>query len=367
MLGALKRFVISSQLSDWTDVDVLEDGYTIILPTPMDLPFMLRLGLEGLRCINTDDCRQILIVPDGWGDDCGAGLRQVADEFDDPRIELVELTRRDYRLIRSMRPPGSAATHWMQVVNGTRHARCKYAFLHDADAFFLEADGLQRQYNIARERAMHTLGVTARWDPFFVDNGYEIPGTWELMYSVAWARSRHPYELKGRRMATRYGRHTFDSMLYPQFLDYPSGRIGVMPSPPEFVHFSGTIFSYRTFRDCGSRQVTDELFRVLLLAVVETALDVPTERRVLPAVEKLADGLCNSNAVVQYQSAINRRGYAEYRQQVEQMCSSPVFLGKRSDVVRALLRTFDAHFHYDPKAPCQRALDNGEMLVVGVR
>ena len=227
MLAWIKELLISSQLPDWRNVGSLDDGYTIILPSPMDMPFLLRLGLEGLRNIATDNCRQILIVPDGWGDDGGAALKAVANEFDDARIQYVELRQRDYWLIRAMRPPGCAATHWMQVVNGTKHTRCKYAFLHDADAFFVDEDGLERQYDEACDRGMHTLGVTPRWDPFFTQLDYTIPGTWELMYSVRWARRRRPYELKGRRIRTPHGPHIFDSMLYPQYLDYESGKVGV--------------------------------------------------------------------------------------------------------------------------------------------
>ena len=33
---------------------------------------------------------------------------------------------------------------------------------------------------------MATLGVTGRLDPFFKAVGYEIPGTWELMFSTRW-------------------------------------------------------------------------------------------------------------------------------------------------------------------------------------
>ena len=57
-----------------------------------------------------------------------------------------------------------------QVVNGTAFARCEYAFLHDADAFFLEADGLERQFLECRDRgAVHAgrhppLGPLLRGD-----------------------------------------------------------------------------------------------------------------------------------------------------------------------------------------------------------
>jgi hypothetical protein len=332
----------------------------------MDLPFMLRLGLESLRGLDTDHCQQILIVPDGWGDDGGAGLREVANEFDDPRIEFVDLSWRDYKLIRAMKPPGSAATHWMLVVNGTKAACCEYAFLHDADAFFLEKGSVERQYDEALRRGMVTLGVTPRWDPFFKDVEMTIPGTWELMYSVRWARSRPPYALKGRAMPTAHGWQTFDSMLHAQYLDYETGRVGVMHEPPAIVHFNGTIFAYRTYRDRRGESVCDELFRVLLLAAIETALDVPASQRALPEVAELAQGLTDSTAPVFYTAHRNRVGYAEFRCQVEQLCATPVFSGSRAEAIVRALKPFDEHFEYDPGAAVEAAMSVGETITVGI-
>ena len=61
----------------WPPSRPLEDGYTILLPSPMDMPFMLRFALEGLRHIDTQNCKQILVVPDAWGTDGGRVLQQV--------------------------------------------------------------------------------------------------------------------------------------------------------------------------------------------------------------------------------------------------------------------------------------------------
>ena len=40
---------------------------------------------------------------------------------------------------------------------GIDATRCEYAFLHDADAFFVDVDGLEQQYCKCRDRAMDTL------------------------------------------------------------------------------------------------------------------------------------------------------------------------------------------------------------------
>jgi hypothetical protein len=344
-MGIDKKALVQKLLfGRWRRPCPFEEGYTILLPSPMDMPFLLRFALEGLVRMDTTHCRQVLVVPDGWGDDRGAALRGVVEEFADPRVAMVDLRRIDVAMIRRMRPPGSAATHWMMVVNGTTFARCGHAFLHDADAFFLDNDGLERQYRECVDRGMHTLGVTARWDPEFVAKGYAIPGTWELMYSTRWARARSPFELKGRLWPTPDGPMLFDSMLYRQYLDFPSGKVGVMEHPPRFVHFNGTIFSYRTFRDRGGAAVVDELFRILLLAILEDLVPDASGRRVVPTVDELAAGLDDPGAPVTYGTATATQEYPIFRAMIDELREAPIMRGERSSRIVELLRPFDAHF-----------------------
>jgi hypothetical protein len=339
-----KGLVLRLLFGRWRRGCPFEDGYTILLPSPMDMPFLLRYALEGLLRMDTANCKQILIVPDGQGLDRGRALAEVARSFSDPRIELVRLRTLDYKIIRSMKPPGSAATHWMTVVNGTLFARAGHAFLHDADAFFLEPGGLERQYRECRDGGMSTLGVTARTDPEFVRLGYKIPGTWELMFSTRWARSRSPYELKGRQRPTAHGEILFDSMHYPQFIDYPTGKVGVMDRPPRFVHFNGTIFTYRLFRDRRGGAVVDELFRILLLAILEDLVPSADGSRVVPRVDELARGLTEPSAPVTYESKIATQEYPVFRSMIDELCEAPIMQGERATRIRQLIRPFDDHF-----------------------
>jgi hypothetical protein len=339
-----KQLVIATLFSRWRRSCPYEDGYTIVLPSPMDLPFLLRYALEGLSRVNTENCRQILVVPDGWGDDGGAALRRVVATFDDPRIELVEIRPIDLLVLRLMGRTNGAGTHWMAAINGTTHARCAHAFLHDSDAFFLEVDGLERHYRECRDRGMYTLGVTARWDPHFTESDYNIPGTWELMFSTRWARSRSPYALKGGRRVTPHGLGEFDSMLYPQYLDYPSGKVGVMTDPPRLVHFNGTIVTYRAFRDRGGETIVDELFRVLLLALLEEQLPDENGLPIVPTVAELARGLTDPRAPVTYRTEGAVAEYRTFRRLLDDLCEAPIFEGARADRIRASVRPFDEYF-----------------------
>jgi hypothetical protein len=338
----LKQRGVDLLFSRWRRPCAYEEGYTLVLPSPMDMPFLLRYALEGLAHLNTENCRQILVVPDGCVDDRGDALREVIDAFDDPRVELIRPRAIDYFLFRRMKPVGGAATHWMMAVIGIAHARCAHAFLHDADAFFVEAEGLERHYRECRDRGFSALGVTARWDPFFTEAGYAIPGTWELMFSTRWARSRSPVALKNSRRSTPRGDFEFDSMLYPMYLDAPSGTIGVMEHPPRLVHFNGTIGTYRYFR-MGIGKI-DEMFRILLLAMLEDLMPSSDGGRVVPRVAELARGLTEPDQLVSYDSEVAIEQYPIFRGLLDELCDAPIFAGARAGRIRELVRPFDAHF-----------------------
>ena len=226
-----KNLVLESLFGRWRTAGTLADGYSILLPMPMDMPFLLWFALESLRDMDTSHCNQFVVVPDGWGNDGGQAMERVVRSFDDPRIVLSRIPRKVHFFIHKLqrrRSHGNAANwlHWAMIIEGTNCANSKHAFLHDADAFFVDPDSLERQYAECRDRGMITLGVEYRADSFFSANGYAIPGTWEMMYSVPWARSRSPLALKGKWRNTPHGRHEFDTMLYAQYLDYASARSG---------------------------------------------------------------------------------------------------------------------------------------------
>jgi hypothetical protein len=351
----------------WRSTAQLRNGYSVVLISPMDMPFLLRFALEGLARMDLEGCREVIVVPDGWGDDGGAALREAADAASATLAPLpivtVNLRRRDTLLTRSLTPPGCADTHWLGVVRGTERVTSKYAFLHDADAFFVDPSALKAQYTQALDQGMYTLGVTPRWDADFVKLGYQIPGTWELMYSIEWARSRPPHDLRGRRMNTPHGRLVFDSMLYPQFLDYESGKVGVMKNVPDLVHFNGTIFSYRIFRDSRGQPIADELFRVLLLSLLESVL--PGSSRVTPLTSELAQGLNDASRPVHYVSESARRGYPEFRQMIGQLTNSPVLAGERAAKLLQLIEPFDLHFSSEVSAGVVPAVTSERFSGIG--
>ncbi len=344
-----KNLVLDSLFGRWRTAETLADGYSILLPMPMDMPFLLWFALESLRDMDTTHCNQFVVVPDGWGSDSGRAIERVVRSFDDPRVMLSRIPRKVHFFIHKVQRPrshGNAANwlHWAMIIEGTNCATSKYAFLHDADAFFVDPDGLERQYAECRDRGMITLGVENRADSFFSTNGYAIPGTWEMMYSVPWARSRSPLALKGRWQDTPHGRHEFDTMLHGQYLDYASGKVGAMVPPPRLVHFHGTIITYRAYIDPKNRLVADDVFRLLLLSMLEELVPDGIGTRILPTPSELARGLDEPTAPVRYDSPRAAREFPGFRRQIDELLKAPVFAGERAARIQDYLRPFDDYF-----------------------
>jgi hypothetical protein len=133
-------------------------------------------------------------------------------------------------------------------------------------------------------------------------------------------------------------------MLYPQFLDYSSGKVGILDPPMRLVHFSGAITKYRTFCDRVDQPVIDEHFRMLFLALMEDLLPSPSSVRLLPSVGSLALGLEDPSAAVTYGSPRATREYPTFRAMIEDLCNSPIFQGPRAEQIRASIYPFDRHY-----------------------
>jgi hypothetical protein len=346
-----KSLVLETLFGRWRRRRPLQQGYAILLPIPSDMPFLLRYALEGLRATDTTSCGQVIVVPDGSTGNGDAALQRVIEEFGDSRVELAHhgpLLKLVVGRVRSGRSGHEFANwaHWAAIVEATNRARFGYMFLHDADAFFTDPDGLERQYRECRDRGMTTLGVQRRIDPLYEQLGYAIPGTWEMMYSVEWARRWSPASFKGRKRSTPHGPNMFDTMLYPQFCDYPAGKVGVMDDPPRLVHFHGTITTYRVYRDRDHQggSVADVVFRLLLLSVLEDLVPASDGTRLLPTPAALAVGLTDPSAPVIYPAEVTACEYPTFRRQFEQVCEASTFRGDRANRARALLRPFDEHF-----------------------
>lgn len=334
-----KGFVFRRLYSHWKPVTSTKAGYSIIMPMPEDMPFLMRLAIEGLKCIDTSNCKQFIVVGDGYSNDHCSALKRELQRYGETSIGFCELPFLHRMVARRISCP-----HPISIIFGASINRCDFAFLHDADAFFLDRDSIESTFEYCTGNEMDVVGVTARWDPFFQRLGYAIPGTWQMMFRTAWLRDHPPFQVIGRKEQTPHGMNTFDTLLYPQYLDYGCGRIGVMPNPPRYVHFNGTIVTYRAWRRAKGRPVVDELFRLLLLSILEHILPATDGKRLMPRVDDLARGLKDSTNPIRYDTLDCVRNYAEFRDQIKELCRSPVFAGERAATIKSLLIPFDTHF-----------------------
>ncbi len=347
-----KDLILEFLFGHWRPAGTLADGYSIVLPMPMDMPFLLWFALEALRGMDTTRCNQMVVVPDGWGSDGGQAMERVVKSFDDPRIALSRMPWKVHHFIHTFQRLRSgdmhSTLHWAMIVEGTNCVNSKHAFLHDADAFFIDPNSLERQYAECRDRGMITLGVEYRADTFFSANGYSIPGTWEMMYSVPWARSRSPLALKGKWRDTPLGRHEFDTMLYPQYLDYACGKVGAMMPRPRLVHFHGTIGRYRGYNDPRNGPAADNLFRLLLLSMLQELVPKDLCTRKLPTPRELARGLDDPTASIRYDSQRAADEFPGFRRQIDELMQAPVFAGERATCIRGYIAPFDDYFASRP-------------------
>jgi hypothetical protein len=321
-----------------------EEGYTILVPIPADMPILLRFALAGMQHLSMPNCRKILVISDGASND--QALRTMVGEQSDSRVEYVPLTSIDKVLTNLPRSDGSANfRHFTQILRGVLKTTTEAVYLHDADAFWLDKAGVETQYHEFQSRAMNTLGLSSRIDPMFKDRGYDIPGTWELMFSRSWVQQRLPMEIKGGWYPIENGEwRWFDTLLFGQYMDYASGKFGVMKNPPAFVHFYGTITEYRSWQRAQRSQPTeDSLFNLLLLSVFAASFPEAKNDSRLPPPHEMARGLSDRSASITYFAETAPTRYASFRSKIEAICAGPVF-GNVAGRVRELLVPFDRHF-----------------------
>ena len=339
MRGKVKRILLSLIHPSWGPRKAVSEGYTVVIPAPMDMPFLTYLSLQGLHEIDLSRCREILVVPDGCASDGGKALAEAIQASNIPDARLLPVRNRNRATLALFGHGGIA--HWLTIVDAIREAGTDLLYLHDADAFFTQPELIESNYQMCKTQDLMSLGVTPRWDPKFKELGIEVPGTWELMFSSTWARKWSPVEHKAGQHDTPAGPVFFDTMLYPQYRDHGSGLIKVAESDA-FVHLSGTVVTYRKFLDFSGRCVGDELFRLLFLSLLnELSPRIASECK-LPTVEELAMGLSNPARRVHYCFPDAAANYLEFRETIRKLVATRLFACQAQDVARLLL-PFDNH------------------------
>jgi hypothetical protein len=312
-----------------------------MLPVPGDLPVFLELALEVIASQRPDHLVEVLVIPDRLP----PGF---ADRFDALAVRHAALPLRFVGLMpiehltSGLNDPFLNA--WLQFVRGIGAARATHALLHDADLFITHPDYLKTHYETCAGSGLACLGARQVWDRWYRQNGFpHVAATWELMMTVAWARSFEP-SLHRASMHEVAGRpHPCDTTLFPQVLTAPE-LIRVRPrADGDFVHFAHVICTYRYFQKSRG-PYEDTMFRLLLVRLLIDAWDRSGWAYELPALEELARGLADGTRRVTYVAAETGENYASFRRKLQKLMESALLDHDRVATLSRGIRPFDDAF-----------------------
>jgi len=269
-INDLRQKLIKYAYSRWSKSDRgLSDGYTILLPIPSDLPVFLSLALEIIEKQDLTDLKEVLIIPDWPSSPFEKFCTDITKNSSNLPIRFVPLGLKDqlvWTLTKSI-----TTRHFTQLVRGIDETRTEYAIIHDSDAFLPPGDFLKTQYEACRDRELAVFGVESRRSMVREDRDTFI-STWEMTFSVRWARSFGPFMHKGQFSVVKRRRQEFDTTLLPQYLT-DANLIDWTPRHRDFFHFRYVIATYRDFLN-GRRLAPNYGLKLFLIRTLIEVFDV---------------------------------------------------------------------------------------------
>lgn len=331
----------NARFSSWGPAQPQQEGYSLLVPVPGDLPVFLELALSVLRLQDHEHRVETLVIPDRPTAAIDAVLARFAPAWNGP-LEKLLFPHPERHALPALRNPSH--NHGIQLITGIRASRGSHILLHDADLFLLEPGALERHYRGTVENDLVACGVSPVWDTWFADRGFSLVATWELCAQRNWLRAFPPHMHMGHEAEILGEEHVFDTTLHPQALTEQS-RLAVHPQDDAIVHFNYVISTYRHFQ---RSKVTfrDERFRLLLVRLfVDLFAEVEADYA-LPDIAGLARGLTDPDAEVVYPEATSdvASEYRGFRERIERILTGAwVPAGRGEDAARALA-PFDRHY-----------------------
>lgn len=318
----------------------LQEGYTVLVPVPGDLPALAELAINVLGKQHADHRLSTVFIPDQPSPAVERIVQQAARTWQGPlSVERLALPERWFlHRLRS-----ASRIHWLQVVTGMSKATARYALLHDADLFLLDHDVIEQRFRIARDNNLACLGVNPVWDGWYASKGRSLVATWEMMASVEWFRSFGP-NMHGPHDGLLWGEtHTFDTTLHPQALT-DQGRIACEPiAEGKMVNFNYAIATYRMFQK-AREPFLDEGFRLLLLRVL---VDVYAGSCDVPPLETLAQSLgAPANKITFPDASDASVKYGAFRDSLASVLRSELVPSKPAERVEGMLGPFDKYYSW---------------------
>jgi hypothetical protein len=354
----IKNLIWRAAYRRWPELDVLEPGYTMLLPVPGDMPVFLHLALANVRYQDSEHRLHVIVVPDRMTPGFAAAFAAAQETFEAGTIQLVPLDRRA-QLLRRVARDDPSKNYFLQVQTGLEHVRTTHALLHDADLFIHDPSFLRRQYERCVEDRLCALGVSPCWDHWLRQHGFgHVVATWELLVDIRWMRRFAPWEHRGHHAWLDGIWHGFDVTLYTQAISGPAA-VGRREAPELFEHFNWAICNYRVFHRDATGPYEDERFVLLLVRLLADALDHHTDTMSpsasLPPFHQMLAGVTDPAQPVTYLSKEAAINYPDFRRRVMRITDGPLFQADAAAQVRERLRHFGDAFGERLQVPALRA------------
>jgi len=324
--------------------EAVADGYSIIMQTPGDLPFFLKIALDVCAKQNSEHLVETIVVPDSQ---LKRGFTELvktwSKDYSVSPVRVAKFQPLEMLLNRYHRNPFNNC--WHQLIRGIEASRTNYCLLHDVDLFLLEPDLLKKHYESCVEKQVACMGVSEVWDPWFKENGVDhIVATWELMFDVNWAKSFEPWEHRAHYELALGELHSFDMMLWTQYQTQPN-RITRHEKEWGFVHFNHVTSTYRRFQQ-HKAPYEDSYFRLLLMRLLINAYDPSDWAYDIPSLEYLCQGVTDPSHRVTYLQEETRLHYPEFRTKLQQLIESPILDDQQATTLSQGITAFDRVYGY---------------------
>lgn len=317
-------------------------GYTLLVLTPGDLPFFLKIAMEVCAAQNPEHLVETLIVPDnrlmlGFAD----RLSQWAKDYPVSPVRLVPQNKIERTFTRFHQNAHNNC--WMQMVRGINAVRTTHALWHDVDLFIHEPDFLKAHYETCVAEKLACLGVSKAWDSWFEEHGItHLVGTWELMFDMNWVRSFAPWQHRGHDEIVAGKQHTCDISFWPQY-QTPAEQIGRHEKEWGFIHFNYVTGNYRRFQK-SSGSFEDDGFKLLLVRLLIDAYDKSDWPYEVPPLNQLIRGIDDASQRVTYTQEKTWQNYPEFRAKLQSLIDSKLLDDEKSSVLANGVRCFDRRY-----------------------
>lgn len=316
-------------------------GYTILLPVPGDLPVFLKIALEICSTQKPDGLIETLVIPDQYKPGFAELVNNWQAEYYQSPIRVINPKPLEQLITRYQNNPHN--NHWLQLTRGVNTSRSTHALLHDADLFITEDSFMKTHYQTCAKDNLACLGVSPVWDSWYKEQGINhLTATWEMMFSLEWAKSFQPWQHRGHDSEVAGKKHTFDTTLYTQCHTAPE-RIKYHQKEWGFIHFNYVICTYRWFQKSkGSYE--DEHFRILLIRLLVGAFDQSGWEYDVPRLEELLQGISDASNRVTYIQDKTKQNYNEFRTKLQSLLDSQLLSDDKVLRITESVRRFDEVF-----------------------